>query len=148
MITIETNIYDGISSKPELDEALMHYGVLGMKWGVRKDPEKAWAKANAKLDKLKKKSGIKIKKAIARASRKAAKANKKASRKLFVSKEKRLDRLTKAAKAQAKLDKLVRKGASADKRLAKWERAMNKAFADTKYGNGVVKKKKKSNKGA
>lgn len=29
--------YDGVISKPPLDEALAHYGVLGMKWGIRKE---------------------------------------------------------------------------------------------------------------
>ena len=28
--------YDGVILKPDLDEALEHYGVLGMKWGHRK----------------------------------------------------------------------------------------------------------------
>lgn len=28
--------YDGVILKPDLDEALEHYGVLGMKWGRRK----------------------------------------------------------------------------------------------------------------
>lgn len=32
-------MYDYIASKPPLDEVLEHYGVMGMKWGVRKQPE-------------------------------------------------------------------------------------------------------------
>ena len=32
MITINDKLYDGISMKPSLDDALEHYGVKGMKW--------------------------------------------------------------------------------------------------------------------
>ena len=31
---------------------LRHYGVLGMKWGIRKDPHAAYEKASAKKRKL------------------------------------------------------------------------------------------------
>lgn len=31
---------------------LMHYGVLGMKWGVRKNPARAYVKAHKKLRRL------------------------------------------------------------------------------------------------
>lgn len=34
------------------ENELMHYGVLGMKWGVRKDPSKTYAKVARKLNKL------------------------------------------------------------------------------------------------
>lgn len=35
---------------------LAHYGVLGMKWGVRHDPQRAYSKATKKFDKLVSKS--------------------------------------------------------------------------------------------
>lgn len=41
--------------KPDLED-IEHYGVLGMKWGVRKNPQKAVQKASKKLTKLTKKS--------------------------------------------------------------------------------------------
>lgn len=35
-----------------VDEFLEHYGVLGMKWGVRKDPKRAYTRATKKLSSL------------------------------------------------------------------------------------------------
>lgn len=46
--------YYGYIFKRESD--LTHYGVLGMKWGVRKNPQKAYTKANKKLHSLRGKS--------------------------------------------------------------------------------------------
>lgn len=42
---------------------LAHYGVLGMKWGVRHDPKKAYQKASKKFDKIEKKSNKAFEKA-------------------------------------------------------------------------------------
>lgn len=53
------------------DHELYHYGVKGMKWGVKKDPQKAYEKASAKLQKL----DAKVEKQAARAERKAARAD-------------------------------------------------------------------------
>jgi len=36
MITVNGKVYDGVAVKPDLDEALEHYGVKGMKWRRRK----------------------------------------------------------------------------------------------------------------
>ena len=92
-------IYTSELDKPELnEETLAHYGVLGMKWGVRKNPEKAWGKATKELAKRKRAAQVTTQKSLARASIKAAKVNKKlakiskkynrASRGLFANKSK------------------------------------------------------------
>ena len=158
MINVDGKPYDGIVIKPSLDDSLCHYGVLGMKWGMRKNPEKAWAKASAKLDRLKKRAGIKAKGKITRASKRAARANKaalKASKRYikalnnpFSSKSKitnlsiKKDKTqNKALQRQAKADKLISKGAKADKRVAKWERTMNKVLSQTEKRNNKIREK-------
>lgn len=44
--------------------SLMHYGVLGMKWGIRKNPEKAFSKAQKKMRKLDARQEKRQKKAV------------------------------------------------------------------------------------
>ena len=45
---IHGQFYDGIVGKPDLDDALEHYGIKGMKWKIRR-------KAREKIQTLKKK---------------------------------------------------------------------------------------------
>ena len=73
---------------------LYHYGVLGMRWGVRKNPGKAYAKAVVKRDKLLSKEETRKKNYI--------KAQNKANGKA-ITKYKKLE--AKAAKIQYKADK-------------------------------------------
>lgn len=45
--------YDGIILKPDLDEAIEHYGVLGMKWGVRKAEKNAGERTRQAINEFK-----------------------------------------------------------------------------------------------
>ena len=101
------------------EEYLAHYGVLGMRWGVRHDPKGAYQKANRKADKLQKKA--------AAAHKKASKAQTKA----------RISRygITDTGRTiwenrQVKAGKLNRKADKATRKAEKWIRNMNKTFAD------------------
>lgn len=90
----------------EEQDYLEHYGVLGMKWGIRKDPQKAYERASKKLDRLDKKTT----KASSKISQKEAKS---------VQKQRKADSaiLFKKSKARA-----------ADKAIGKAEKARNKYF--------------------
>lgn len=116
----------------------MHYGVLGMKWGVRKDPSKAFRKASKKANRLDKKQQ--------RLGNKATKANWKAS-KANHKLEQDVDRRSKGsilaksdedhgllsddAKAKSsKANDIQLKYNSARLKSQKWESKMKKAFAD------------------
>lgn len=122
-------------------EDIQHYGVLGMKWGVRHDPAKAYSKATVKREKLendvttardkylkssaKANSGVSIKyqKKQAKASKLQAKADKKKYG-LFTN-------ASKAAKLQVKADRAQYK---ANKYKARYEkRNANKAKAEHDY---------------
>ena len=45
------------------EEYLAHYGVIGMKWGIRHDPKRAYSRASKKYTKLKNKADKKTYKA-------------------------------------------------------------------------------------
>ena len=119
------------------DDELMHYGKRGMKWGVRHNPEKAYAKAEHKLAKL---------------QNKANKAEDK--------KRKRADVLIRTSASDAMYANAARKADKAKRKVDKWVKAMDSVeksnnkrnekyknkLADkyTKEGEGLIKQSKSS----
>lgn len=91
----------------EGDRELRHYGVLGMKWGKRKNPERAYEKANKKMSKL-----------DARATKMQSKAYRRQDS-IFKSSRKR------AKATQEEADRLKRKA-------ARWYRSVEKVLGTTK----------------
>lgn len=104
---------------------LFHYGVLGMKWGVRRDASRAYAKASNKADALRKKqTNLNVK---------AAKLQKKALEKeVHATNEKQYQ---KARKKQFKANKLNLKAAKKQKKYDKWIKRMENEFANVKVSD-------------
>ena len=102
------------------DSYLAHYGVLGMKWGVRKNPGRAYEKATRKFNKLSTKSD--------RAMDKSASHRRKGERKAAIGM---------GSKGRARHTRLAgkykRKAANTAKSASKWLKSMEKTFANTEY---------------
>lgn len=99
---------------------LMHYGVLGMKWGVRRGRvDKAYGRASKKLTKLSDKAEKKLAK-----SRAAYSKAKKKQYSFLASEKSAAKAMDKAKKKQFKAHKSVNKA-------RKWYESMEKTFEGT-----------------
>ena len=102
------------------DAELKHYGVFGMKWGVRKNPSQAFSKASKKASRL----SDKYQKYSSKAATADAKAHK--SGKRYVTEIGRgitENRFKKAVKFDRKADRTLKK-------LDRWTEQMKKTFAN------------------
>lgn len=102
---------------------LAHYGVLGMKWGVRKNPERAYGKAKSKALKLKNRSA-KLDSKLAKTNKKLDKVTRKADR--YDGDDNPYT--TKKSQLEDKSKNLASKARAANEKKNKWADAMDKAF--------------------
>lgn len=100
------------------EDYLAHYGVLGMKWGVRHDPQRAYSKSKKKIEKYQKK----IDKHTAKAQKHMGKAAAKSSRFFF-----RDD--AGAGREMRKSRRHTGKAIAYSQKGSKWIKRMQKEFA-------------------
>jgi hypothetical protein len=102
------------------DAGLKHYGVLGMKWGARKNPSQAFSKASKKANRL----SDKYDKYSSKAATADAKAHKSGKRYTTeIGRGITENRFKKAVKFDRKADRTLKK-------LDRWTEQMKKTFAN------------------
>lgn len=133
------SLFPLISSEEERDDYLEHYGVRGMKWGVRHDPKKAGRKSLKKLSKLDKKASDAEQSALKKESSAAnmrykAEYKKQYSRsRMGQRKAERYDKDATLMEADARVARA--KANTAVDKAKKWASSMNKVFADVKISD-------------
>lgn len=113
-----------------MKDYLQHYGVKGMKWGIRKDPDRAYAKAGKKLSKLDAKAN-RLASRGARLEQKALHRQARASNAILFKRSK----AKRAAKATQKAMGSYQKAQTKEVKAYRWNEKMRKAFENVKVSN-------------
>lgn len=117
-------------NEEEQETDVEHYGVLGMKWGVRKDANKAYSRASNKLNKLDRKAND--------ASARASKIESKSVDKQRKADSARIFKKSSAKKAIKAIEKSDRARLDYVKKMEKavsWYKQMENTFKDVKLSN-------------
>lgn len=106
------------------EQFLAHYGVLGMKWGVRRNPERAYDKAKTKAVKLRNKSD-KLNYRLSKTNRKLDKVSRKENQ---YQGEDNNPYTSTREKLESKSENLASRSRTASEKHTKWADRMDKTF--------------------